>query len=348
MIDEEASAFQFHGTWRDYAPIAFTNLALTIVTLGFYRFWAKTRTRRYLWSHTHFIDDWLEYTGTGKELFIGFLMAAALFGLPFLFLQFGAQALLLQGYGWLVGILTPLVVLFLYYLIGLARFRALRYRLSRTHWHGIRGGSENAGWLYGWSYIWKNFVGFFVIGLLLPWAMVSLWNERWRQMSFGPQTFQSDADSSGLMKRFFLIYLTPFIAAALTFVLGDISDAGAEGVIGFAILGIVLVYLILPLLAIGYYAAFFREGVNNLSLGDIDFGFDARTKQWLLLFLGDIALVVCTLGIGLIFLEYRHWKFFITHLHAYGEVSLEALTQSTTKVGGHGEGLLDALDVGAF
>ena len=46
---ETDSAFMFHGTWRDFAPIAFTNLLLTIVTLGIYRFWATTRERQYSW-----------------------------------------------------------------------------------------------------------------------------------------------------------------------------------------------------------------------------------------------------------------------------------------------------------
>src|SRR3546814_5837419 len=62
--------FAFEGNWRDYAPIAFTNLLLTIVTLGIYRFWATTRTRRYLWANTRFIDDRLERSeerSVGKE-----------------------------------------------------------------------------------------------------------------------------------------------------------------------------------------------------------------------------------------------------------------------------------------
>lgn len=59
-------AFEFTGTWRDYLPIALSNLALTIVTLGFYRFWAKARERRYLWSRTRFIDDKLEWTANYK------------------------------------------------------------------------------------------------------------------------------------------------------------------------------------------------------------------------------------------------------------------------------------------
>ncbi len=41
MTDDQAEgarAFRFTGTWQEYAPIAFTNLLLTIVTLGIYTF----------------------------------------------------------------------------------------------------------------------------------------------------------------------------------------------------------------------------------------------------------------------------------------------------------------------
>ena len=63
-----------HGEVFDLFGIYMVNLLLTIVTLGIYRFWAKTRIRRYLWSHTEFLGDRFEYTGTGKELLIGFLI----------------------------------------------------------------------------------------------------------------------------------------------------------------------------------------------------------------------------------------------------------------------------------
>ncbi|HVJ02148.1 MAG TPA: DUF898 family protein, partial [Sphingomonas sp.] len=64
--------------------------------------------------------------------------------------------------------------------------------------------------------------------------------------------------------------------------------------------------------------------------------------------LGNIALVVCTLGVGLIFVGYRNWSFFISHMHAYGSVAVDELTQSTTRAPRQGEGLLDAFDVGAI
>ena len=39
--------------------------ALTVVTLGIYRFWARTRLRRYIWSSIMPGGDSFEYTGTG-------------------------------------------------------------------------------------------------------------------------------------------------------------------------------------------------------------------------------------------------------------------------------------------
>lgn len=351
MDDDQggAGAFAFEGNWRDYAPIAFTNLLLTIVTLGLYRFWATTRTRRYLWSHTRFIDDRLEWTGTGKELFVGFLMVIVIVGLPFLFIQFGAQALILQGRGGLAALLTFASVLTISYMVGLARFRALRYRLSRTWWHGIRGGSDDQGFGYGFSYLWKNALGMIALGLLIPWSMMSLWNERWNKMSFGPHAFEAKGSSGETFGRFLLFYLLPILSFAIAgFAISRMDSANsASGFFGLAALALVF-YFGLGLIALAFYAKFFRVAVGGLSLAGLNFDFQARTKDWLMLFLGDIALVICTLGIGAIFLQYRHWKFFATHMEATGEIHADELTQSQTKTARHGEGLLDALDVGAF
>ncbi|HEX7871502.1 MAG TPA: YjgN family protein [Sphingobium sp.] len=356
---QQDSAFRFEGRWQDYAPIAFTNLLLTIVTLGIYRFWATTRTRHYLWSRTQFIDEPLEWTGTGKELLVGFLLVAVLFGIPFLALNFGAQALVLQGHAGIAGLLGIASFLLIFYLTGVARFRALRYRLSRSYWHGIRGGSDDAGFGYGWSWMWKSTVGSLPLGLLIPWSMTTLWNDRWNRMSFGSQTFRSEAEGGRIFKRFLLFYLAPIlfvvigigVAVALASGVEQFKNMGAAAAIAaifFAVLFIFGIYILLGLVALAYYAAFLRETIGHVSLGEIDFHFGATTWQWLKLFFGDVALVICTIGIGALFLTYRHWKFFITHLEATGEVSLSALGQSTTREPRQGEGLLDAFDIGAI
>lgn len=351
----EDSAFGFDGSWREFAPIAFTNLLLTIVTLGIYRFWATTRERRYLWSRSRFIDERLEWAGTGKELFIGALLVLAAIILPFFVITQVAQALILRGQEAAGATLSLLSFAFIFYLIGVARFRALRYRLSRTRWHGIRGGSDDQGFTFGLSYMWKTVVGYIPAGLLIPWSMVSLWNERWSKMSFGPFAFESDAEGGPIFPRFLLFYLSPlliFIAMVPLFAAG-VTQGRFEGAPGgglvFAIFAaIFLFYAGLGLIAVAFYSKYFRVVVGATRLNDLQFHFEASTKDWLKLLFGDVVLVLFTLGIGYIFLGYRHWKFFITHMEASGEIRLDELTQSTTRTSTHGEGLLDAFDIGAI
>jgi uncharacterized membrane protein YjgN (DUF898 family) len=163
------------------------------------------------------------------------------------------------------------------------------------------------------------------------------------------------------MARYLLFYLVPillFVGIAIVGVIAIRSNGtavqasgqvNASGGLAVAILlGLLVFYVVLGLVALAYYAKFFREVVGAMRWRELEFSFGASTKNWLVLFLGDIALVVCTLGIGMIFLSYRHWKFFITHMEATGEILLDELTQSRTKVSLQGEGLLDAFDVGAI
>ena len=351
------SAFGFDGNWKDFARIALPNLLLTIVTLGIYRFWATARERRYLWAHSRFVDERLEWSGTGKELFVGFVLVAVTILLPLFGLNFLIQNLTLRGKTVIAGILTVVLFVAFFYLTGLARFRGLRYRLSRTHWRGIRGGSDNQGFGYGLSYMWKSFVGYLPAGLLVPWSMTSLWNERMNKMSFGPHPFESRAESGDLFARFLLFYLAPFVMFIGIFAamfaglgiggaLGDDVGAGI-GAAGAVILSLFVWFFVLGLVAAAFFAKYYREVVGATSWGNLNFAFEASTKDWIRLYLGDFLLVVVTLGIGFVFLKYRHWKFFMTHMEAGGEILLDDLTQSTTRVAGHGEGLLDAFDIGA-
>lgn len=353
------SAFRFHGSWQEFARIAFPNLLLTIVTLGIYRFWATTREREYLWGKTDFIDERLEWTGRGIELFIGFVLAFLLIGLPFIVIQLVAQGLIFQGAPVLAGLLTLTMFLLLFYLTGVAYFRALRYRLSRTYWRGIRGGSDNPGFQYGLSYMWKTFLGWLPLFLMVPWAMISLWNDRWNAMSFGPHRFTANAPWTPLMKRYLLFYLVPFLILIGGAILGFsmVHSGSTPDVVGgtgmaigtiVAVVALLSIYIIIPLVALIFYSKYFRLAVGGLRLHTLEFEFRARAVDWVLFFLANMVIIICTLGIGYIFMPYRNWKFFVDHMEAYGEININELTQSQTVVEKHGEGLLDAFDVGAI
>jgi uncharacterized membrane protein YjgN (DUF898 family) len=69
----------------------FKNIFLTIITLGVYAAWGRTNTRRYLWGHTNFLNDRANYTGTGKEIFLGILKFFGIY-----VMTFGATKLMVE------------------------------------------------------------------------------------------------------------------------------------------------------------------------------------------------------------------------------------------------------------
>jgi uncharacterized membrane protein YjgN (DUF898 family) len=348
-------AIRFTGNWREYLPIAATNALLIIVTLGIYRFWASARQRRYLWSRTHVIDDTLEWTGTGKEMFLGFLIVVAILAPFFLFVQFVFPALAARGKFEAAGGILFLFYIGLIYLGGFARFRALRYRLSRTYWHGIRGGSDDPGWNYGGEYLGRTALTAMTMFIMFPWAQTRLWSSRWKAMSFGPLPFHADLNAAGLKGRWALVYAAPFAAMILAFTivaaLGLSMDGkgGPNPTVGGAFFAIfLLIYIAIPLATLHWYAKFYRKAAAGTRLGDLEFGFDATTLQWLGLFLGNLGLAIVTLGFGLTYWGYRNWAFMVRHMHVYGNVDLGDLTQSTTHAPREAEGFADAFDVGAI
>lgn len=78
-LEYDASTEQVYKIWL-------VNILLSILTLGIYRFWGKTRLRRYLTSGFILDGDRFDYTGTGGELFWGFMKA--LFFIIILFIPF--------------------------------------------------------------------------------------------------------------------------------------------------------------------------------------------------------------------------------------------------------------------
>jgi uncharacterized membrane protein YjgN (DUF898 family) len=355
---DEDRAIRFTGNWREYLPIAATNALLIVVTLGIYRFWAAARQRRYLWSRTHVIDDSLEWTGTGKEMFVGFLIVMAFLIPFFLFIQFLFPALVARGKEAAAAGILFLFYVALIYLGGFARFRALRYRLSRSWWHGIRGGSDDPGWNYGGEYLGRHALSAMTMFIMFPWAVTRLWNARWNAMSFGPLEFRTNLTAVGLKARWAAVYLVP-ICGLILFAVGAMF-VGIWGVLtepspetGATITGILvglllLFYMAIPLLTLNWFAAFYRKAAAATKLGELEFEFDATTLQWLGLFLGNIALAIVTLGFGLTYWGYRNWSFMVRHMRIMGTVDLSQLTQSTVQAPREAEGFADAFDIGAI
>jgi len=72
-------ALRFTGSGSEYFKIWIVNVLLTILTLGLYYPWAKVRNRRYFYANSTLSDRNFEYHATGKQLFLGFLIAMVFF-----------------------------------------------------------------------------------------------------------------------------------------------------------------------------------------------------------------------------------------------------------------------------
>ncbi len=221
-------AIRFTGNWREYLPIAVTNVLLTIVTLGIYRFWAAARQRRYLWSHTEVIDDSLEWTGTGRELFFGFLIVIAVLAPFFLFIQFLFPALIARGKADAAFGVIFLFEIGLLYLGGFARFRALRYRFSRTYWHGIRGGSNDSGWNYGGEYLGRYALTFMTMFIMFPVGRDAAVERALERDELRAAPVPRQPRCRGLKGRWALVYLAPIGLLLVALAATAMARHGAE------------------------------------------------------------------------------------------------------------------------
>lgn len=168
------------GSRKEFFRLVARGAGLELVTVGFYRFWLTTDIRRHLWSNTQIDGDAPEYTGRGKELLIGFLVALAILVPIYLgYFLIGIEAEHLKAFASL-----PLVAFF--YLFGqFAIYRARRYRLTRTVWRGVRFWMSGSGWVYALKASLWGVLVVITLGLALPWREAALERYKMRHSYYG-------------------------------------------------------------------------------------------------------------------------------------------------------------------
>ena len=195
----------FHGSALGLFGIQAVNALLTLLTLGVFFFWAKTRVRRYVMGTTELEGDRFAYHGTGRELLVGFAKGVAIFAAPVALLTIlpeiyrvpGEVRASLRSALWLVGLL----------LVPMAMVGARRYRLSRMSWRGIRFSFRGSV---------RKFVGLFVVGSILTSLTLGLYYPVFRTQRqafmvsyayFGTRKFDFDGRGRDLVRPFVIMLL---------------------------------------------------------------------------------------------------------------------------------------------
>jgi uncharacterized membrane protein YjgN (DUF898 family) len=361
-----AGALAFTGAAGQLTPLVIRNAVLNLLTLTLFRFWGKTDVRRYLWRNIHLYGEPLEYTGTGKELFVGFLVVLFLILLPLgaitqgvpQFLPFSHPAAIA------IGVLTYPAIMFL---VGIAIYRARRYRLTRTLWRGIRGRLTGSPVRYGLMYLGCFLLTIATLGMAYPWCRVQLFGRLIEDTAYGEHAFQVERRARPLYATFIvavvlgLVFILIGLAVFAFLVFGLVMNwslAGADNlrlltndsihILVFTLLfyAVLSVAAVLPL---AYYRSREYDWFARITmLGEIGFRFDVNTWAMARLYLGNVLIWIFTLGLGHPFVQMRNFNFMCRNLMVLGDPDIEAIRQSVADNPKYGEGLADAFDVDFF
>jgi uncharacterized membrane protein YjgN (DUF898 family) len=373
---QSVQKLEYDGTLGALYWIFIKNLLLNIVTLSFYRFWGKTNVRRYAWSHTSLQGQRFEYTGRGGELFVGFLIVVVFYAVAAILLNIAILSV-----GELAGLIGQFAaIVLIVYFIFVAQYAAQNYRLTRTLWSGIRGGMTGSAWGYGVKAFLFMLLNAITLNLAAPWTTLRLAEDRFKHSYFGNAKASLQAPAGPLYLTFILgfvftivgMIVVALIAGGVAYamimafdmmpLLQEFQQAQESGVgiepteeqqgqIALLIfVSVFIFYIGLALVAIlafaPYTAALFRAVANNLQLAELRFSSEVTAWSYISLWLGNILIVVLTLGIGFPIAVHRSIRFFVDRVAIHGELDVDRLQQTSLERPKFGEGLLEAFDPG--
>ena len=285
MTDEKGNddlsdnGVRFEGTRGPLARILFANLLLTILTIGIYRFWAKTRLRRYFWSHSRLLGEPLEYLGTGGEMFVGFLIAIA-----FLLPISGVYALI-DGFAIPPDSDGPRALFNLAYyavlgfLIQFAIYRMRRYRLTRTAWNGVRFGLDGSALRFAVISSAYGLLTLVTLGLASPWWKNANARYIFSNLRFGTAGAAYTGRGSDLFRKW-IIAASPGIAALVLLAALNVSaiaeikllpDGQSPAAPSSFTSWPLLLFLISPFLMLWYRTVAFRYYVSKTEIAGATF-----------------------------------------------------------------------------
>lgn len=302
----------FKGTGGELFGIQLVNLLLTIVTLGFYSFWAKTKVRNYLWSQTELEGERFVYHGTARELMAGSFKVGLLVIVPLVALDFIGK---FMG----ANLVVKVAVTFLAYamvlvLTPMALAGARRYRLTRTSWRGIRFSFRGVMKEFVVLFLSGGFLTAITLGLYYPFFDARRQAFMVNNAFFGNRAFLFDGQGRDLFK--------PFLVAMLLFI---------------PTLGLSWVW---------YAAARQRYFWDHTRLDDVRFRCTVTFGQLLVLYLTNFLLLAVTLGLAWSWVMVRNIRFTFTYLSLEGGMDLSMVRQEAQTATATGDALAGFMDAG--
>lgn len=305
-------AVDFDGPRGGLIVLLLKNFFLNLITLGIYRFWARTHLRGYFWRNVSVAGEPLEYVGRGLELFIGFLIVMGILmsiGIPVMILQ-----LLFASYGPIAEqILQAIQTFILFVLLQIAIFRSRRYRLTRTVWRGIRCGLDGESGRFAlMSTLW-GLVVLVTLGFASPWRRVAINEYLMNNTRFGRQHFTFDGSGKDLFPAWSIVNILwlamlallvglnfEFISAYFDFIKLLQNDGDVAGFAWPKIAPALWPLALIPLAILAqlwYSVLQFKYFTDRTQFGGVTFQSSLRTRQVLWYLVVYVLLVLVSIGV---------------------------------------------------
>lgn len=306
---------RFVGTGSDLFGIYIINMLLSIVTLGLYYPWAKAATLKYTYANTQLDNSPFQFHGTGKEIFMGFIKAigivivfyAVLIGLSFL------SSTVLKVTGFLA------VYALLLALIPVAIHGALRYRMSRSSWRGIHFGYRGDRNELVKMYFTQGLLTIVTLGIYSFWMTQNINRYTIGHIRFGSAKMRYTGDGGD----YFWLFIKGYFLTIITL-----------GIYGF-----------------WWGRDLFAYFVDNLAIENegqtYEFQSSMTVGTYAGLVIGNILLIVFTLGLGAAWATSRTLRTVFDNMLLDERLNTDALTQTETEFrDATGEDLADMMDIG--
>ncbi|WP_026751531.1 YjgN family protein [Sediminibacterium sp. C3] len=305
-------SLSFKGSGASYFKILLVNIILVTITLGLYYPWARARSLQYFYSNTLFNGQAFVFTGTGSEMFKGFIKAFIL-----LIGIYGLVTYLVLNEQELVGL--ALFYIFFLLLLPLAIHGSYRYRFAKTAWSGIRFGYTGDKWELFALFIKGTLLTLITFGIYGAWFMMNLRRYLLCNVKIGDARFSY----KGVGGEYFWLNLKGYFLSIFT-------------------LGLYFFWWQKDL-----YAYF----INNLRLTRGEQTMLLRSTatggDFLALILVNLLLFVFTLGLATPWIAVRTMRFLFSNMVLDGTIAFDELQQTQPNYDdATGEDIADFLDFG--
>lgn len=283
---------EFLGNGKEWFKIIIINWLLTILTLGIYYPWARAKSLRYMYGKTVLNNEHFHFSGTGKEMFRGFIKV--ILGYVLLSVLIGVISLITPI---LAGVVLYLVV-FLF--IPFAIHGSFKYKMSRTSYRGIRFGYRGERKEFILNFIKWVFLTIITLGIYSFWLEMNVRKYTHENIRYGDVEFTNTSDGGDWFGVMFFGYIKTIFSFGIYVFWWqrDIFD---------------------------YY-------INNIGMkkGDqiVKCHSTATGGDFFELIIGNLFIIIFSFGLGIAWVDIRTQKFIFEHIKMEGNINFSEISQT--------------------